>query len=389
MKRLCSLLLVVGVVWCDDFARLDEALPSNIDITSIAPVFDFDSDGCLPAAGISRNGDQNGGLSATGSVTGGCRFSNFLDLSNTVHRHACASSGGNTYCGHFYALYFVKDQLTSLGGGHRHDWEYAAIWTTNGAVTHGSYSAHGDLTTESASNIAFTNGHLKIVYHKEGVGSHAFRFSNSTEQAENPYGAFVTPTIISWYEMRGDNGWNSAVLRTLLTRYDYGGANLPMRDGSFISNLNEFSPDGYPTFASGDVGASNTGPALNFNSFVNRGTGLCLDLLEANAANGVNVLQYECHGGDNQRWTFDTEYNVIRSLIDPRYCLDHTADYANGSNVFVWWCHHGHEQTWTPNSDGSYRVAASQGFALDGEVATGNVVIWGSWGGENQKWNLS
>lgn len=59
-------------------------------------------------------------------------------------------------------------------------------------------SAHGDLTTESASNIAFTNGHLKIVYHKEGVGSHAFRFSNSTEQAENPYGAFVTPTIISW-----------------------------------------------------------------------------------------------------------------------------------------------------------------------------------------------
>src|SRR5262249_51207954 len=46
----------------NDFARLDEAPPLTIDVAATHPVFDFDTDGCLPSAGVSRTGAQNGGL---------------------------------------------------------------------------------------------------------------------------------------------------------------------------------------------------------------------------------------------------------------------------------------------------------------------------------------
>eukprot|EP00924_Labyrinthula_sp_SR-Ha-C_P014378 maker-scaffold_20-snap-gene-4.49-mRNA-1 protein AED:0.00 eAED:0.00 QI:218/1/1/1/1/1/2/90/247 len=231
-----------------DFPAWDKAVPSDIDVESIAPVFDMDGDGCLPAAAISRSGEQNGGLATSGSVGGDCRTSNFLDESNTYHRHTCTTSGGNTYCAHLYALYFEKDQLfDTFGGGHRHDIEDAAIWTTNGVVTHGSYSAHGDLFTDEAGNLGTQNGHLKFVYHKEGVGSHALRFSDSSEVAENAYGSFVTPPIISWFEATSESLTN-AEYRSLMNGFNFGSANLVITDSRFLNRVNEYRPEGYPQF---------------------------------------------------------------------------------------------------------------------------------------------
>src|SRR5262245_11938018 len=111
LLRCLLVLSLAPAARANDFPRLDEALPLTIDISATYPVFDFDGDGCLPSAGVSRAGQQNGGLKPTGSITGGCRASHFLDLSNTLHRHACVTSGPDTYCGHFYALYFLKDQV--------------------------------------------------------------------------------------------------------------------------------------------------------------------------------------------------------------------------------------------------------------------------------------
>lgn len=232
----------------DDFWRLDPAYPNDIDAYSIAPVFDFDGDGCLPSAGISRWGQQNGGLKPSGSIAGGCRNSDFLESSNTLHRHACKWQNDSNYCVHFYALYFLKDQVSDyFGGGHRHDWEHVAIWTINGQVSHGSYSAHGDLYTQPANELAFENGHLKIVYHKDGVLTHAFRFSSSNEWAENPYGVFVTPPLVSWYVVVGD--WvSNQDMRALLNTFDYGSASIPLKDSNFINNVNTARPAGFPAF---------------------------------------------------------------------------------------------------------------------------------------------
>jgi hypothetical protein len=48
-------LMLIGTARADDFPKLDEAIPGDF-VSDLAPVFDFDGDGCLPAAGISRGG---------------------------------------------------------------------------------------------------------------------------------------------------------------------------------------------------------------------------------------------------------------------------------------------------------------------------------------------
>lgn len=248
--------LAAAPAWADDFPALSAAWPANVQIAGTYPLFDFDTDGCLPSAGISRSGQQNGGLKTSGSITGGCRRTDFLDYANTLHRHACITSSGNVYCGHFYALYFLKDQTTSVGGGHRHDWEHVAIWTTNGAVTHGGYSAHGDLTNAAVSTLAVQNGHVRFVYHKDGALTHAMRFAGTTEAAaENPYGQWLTPAITNWATMTGD-GVSNATMRNLLNSFDYGSANIPLKDSNFLTNLNNYRPAGYPEFTAASLDAA-------------------------------------------------------------------------------------------------------------------------------------
>ncbi|CAH9067083.1 hypothetical protein PSECIP111854_04020 [Pseudoalteromonas sp. CIP111854] len=240
-------------VLANDFVALERALPPSYIINGTEPIFDFDGDGCLPSAGISRTGQQNSGLKTSGSLGGNCRDSQFLDSSNTVHRYACKNTSYGQHCAHFYALYFKKDQVFPyFGGGHRHDWEYAAIWTIDGVVTHGSFSAHGDLYTKPAHELPFENGHLKIVYHKDGILTHALRFAKYQEAAENDYQRFVTPNIISWYEMSGD-GLNNQALRDKLNQYNYGSATLPVKDSRFLNNVNRFKPPGYPMFEATDI----------------------------------------------------------------------------------------------------------------------------------------
>ncbi len=395
-KKYSAVLLSTVTTVCayaSDFARLDEALPTAVDAASIAPVFDFDGDGCLPSAGISRVGDRNGGLNPSGSLTGKCRAKNFLELSNTVHRYACIDSGGLTFCGHFYALYFEKDQLFSgINSGHRHDWEYAAVWTTDGVVTHGSYSAHGDLTTEVASTLPFENGHLKIVYHKDGVATHALRFAKTNEVAENPYRAFVTPTIVSWYEMVGD-GVGNQVMRDLLNAFDYGSANLPVTDGRFLSSLNEFKPAEYPDFNDASVFNSNPNPDADseYSQLVNNTSELCLDIDNAVMANGTNVMQWYCNDGSWQRWHFNPVSGLIRSQQNPTYCLDNSGDYENGANIIIWRCRtDNNNQRFTVNAEGSISVRVQPEQVIDGNGtgAGDNVTTWWNWGGSNQRWTL-
>ncbi|TMW58382.1 hypothetical protein Poli38472_009941 [Pythium oligandrum] len=247
---------LLSTVRGDDFPKLDAAPPKNIDISSITPVLDMDTDSCLPSAAISRSGQQNGGLKPTGKITGGCRRGDFMDFSNTYHRYACVNGNGNQYCGHFFAYYFLKDQaVPTFGGGHRHDLEQIGIWTVNGRVTHGGFSAHGKMENRPVDQIPQEGGRLKFVYHKDGVVTHAIRFGKTNEGAENPTGAFVVPTLVSWFTMKGDT-IDNAGLRNNLNSFDYGNANMPIKDNNFLSNLNKFRPSDFPEFTQESIDTS-------------------------------------------------------------------------------------------------------------------------------------
>lgn len=259
-STLLFIFMLINIVQAADFEKLDEAIPWAF-VTELAPVFDFDGDGCLPSAGISRNGQQNPGLKIGGSITGECRSPNFLDTSNTLHRYTCASKSGSIYCGHIYALYFEKDQaadavsnVIELGipkkYSHTHDWEYVAVWTKNGEIEYGSVSVHGHMHRNAASEIPRDkNGHMKVVYHKHGLRTHVMRFADMDEKASNPYHEFVTPTIISWDILYGD-GLDNRAMTDKLNSFNYGGGVIPCKDSNFLDTLNRFKPPPYPIFSS-------------------------------------------------------------------------------------------------------------------------------------------
>ncbi|EPF2929915.1 NPP1 family protein [Vibrio navarrensis] len=244
----------VPSTFSETFSKLQLALPGEINILGQEPIFDFDGDGCYPAAGISQQGFKNSGLATTGGIAEHCRATNFLSSSNTLHRYACTDFGGQTYCGHFYALYFEKDQVISFYDpiGHRHDWEHVAIWTKNGVITHASYSSHGQLKTKSVSEVETQGDHVKFVYHKDGGGTHAMRFAHGNETAENSYGYWVTPDIASWYQLKGSS-LNNASMRNLLNHFNYGKAVIPIKDNNFLTNLNRDKPSTYPNFNQYDI----------------------------------------------------------------------------------------------------------------------------------------
>ncbi|TMW61898.1 hypothetical protein Poli38472_010961 [Pythium oligandrum] len=232
---------------------LSTALPKNVDISDITPLFDFDTDSCYPSSAFNSQGELNKGLRLTGGVASGCRPTNFLDSSNTYHRYACLKTADNTsYCGHMFALYFEKDQVMPLFSilGHRHDFEHAIVWTTNGNVTHGSASTHGRSRTKRARKIPREGQHLKFVYHKASVLTHSMRFAMKHDvEAENSYGRFVLPSVVSWYTMHGNVSLDNEKMRTLVDHSTFGDAHHPELEGDFVRNLNKARPFDYPIFA--------------------------------------------------------------------------------------------------------------------------------------------
>jgi hypothetical protein len=321
---------VVGVSTCgaDPFDKL----PESIDGTAkeLAVVFDFDTDSCYPSPAVSRTGKQNGGLKASGPITGQCRGREQLTNSNTYYRKKCMSKESVTYCVHMYALYFMKDQSGRYPPrGHRHDWEFALLWTSNGELTHASYSAHGKVVTKPTAELHFDSGvvvyegndyaghsqvldvgrydvgklsigndrissvkvpsgwkvtlyqeagfwgatkaltadtralpdfnnrtssilverlkenTVKIVYHKDGQSTHAFRFAKKGEMAENDFKRWITPTLVDWQTMRSDNITNQE-LRQKFNQFNYSPAICPFNDTNFEREITKKPPGGYP-----------------------------------------------------------------------------------------------------------------------------------------------
>ncbi|MEH0420283.1 NPP1 family protein [Streptomyces sp. B21-083] len=215
------------------FAAILTALPANAATfqKKYMPMWDYDTDSCFPAAAVDASGKLNGGLDNTGSITGGCR-TNHLGKANTYSQGWCK----NGWCAYLYALYFEKDQ--TLAGadafGHRHDWESVVVFQKQGdeRPSYLSASRHGGYSTHPINEVPMDGNHVKIVYHKDGASTHAFRFAQWGETAE------------AW----GDGGWDMPALVTMenmdktprdqLWNSKWGKANFPLT-GNFQSNINK------------------------------------------------------------------------------------------------------------------------------------------------------
>ncbi|MFD3684515.1 NPP1 family protein [Nocardiopsis sp. NPDC058631] len=199
------------------------------------PAFDYDTDGCYSSPAIGSDGTIAGGLKTSGALNGNCRDQSDLDNTNSYSRSKCDASG---WCAYMYALYFEKDQTVHGCCGHRHDLEHVVVWVLDGEARHVSASAHGDYDTRPASEVLWEGTHPKIVYHKDGASTHAFRFAaGHDDPPENHYGVWQYPALVSWDHYPPG-------IREAFTSADYGSAQLDLRDGSFPGALDRAKPDG-------------------------------------------------------------------------------------------------------------------------------------------------
>ncbi len=252
----CRRLLCVGLATlltvCPCIAQHLEMLPeaSTPDMRRFAVFFDFDLDSCYPSSAISPGLVVNSGLSVNSydpSYVEGCRDEEQLTKANTYHRRAAITQNGNTYAVHMYALYFMKDKdlpAHQAEGvlGHRHDWEFAMIWTTNNAMTHAYVSQHsgGELQPISALYFdAWCPECVKVVYDKHGGLTHRMRFANKNEKAENHTRYWIKPPIVDWWRM-------SAALRSKLNAANFGQADCSVCDARFKYAISADPPAGYP-----------------------------------------------------------------------------------------------------------------------------------------------
>ncbi|MER6345143.1 ricin-type beta-trefoil lectin domain protein [Streptomyces sp. NPDC001532] len=116
--------------------------------------------------------------------------------------------------------------------------------------------------------------------------------------------------------------------------------------------------------------------------------GKCLDVDNAQTADGTKIQLWTCNSTGAQRWTLPGD-GTVRALGK---CLDVSdGGSADGTRVQLWTCNGTGAQTWQAQADGTVRNPRS-GKCLDASGGTWNdgtpVHLWTCHTGPNQKWTL-
>jgi hypothetical protein len=195
--------------------------------------------GCQSYPAVSATGQVGGGLSNSGTPSGGCDSA----------ANGQTYTRGAWYNGRFaimYAWYFPKDQIASgLNGGHRHDWESVVIWidnreyssffplpnilltelspaaNANPRVFGGAASGHGSY--KKTTNPQMRGNRLQVEYFTTFPTNHELQFTN---------------TLGGDFDMI-DYDTVSPAIKKAFNEYDWGSANCPFNQAHFLGNLAE------------------------------------------------------------------------------------------------------------------------------------------------------
>ncbi|GAB4001017.1 ricin-type beta-trefoil lectin domain protein [Glycomyces albus] len=131
---------------------------------------------------------------------------------------------------------------------------------------------------------------------------------------------------------------------------------------------------------------------------VNRNSGKCVDVVSGSTDDGAEIIQYDCHGGDNQQWLLQDVgggYYEIVSVASGK-CIDvDGVSTANNARIIQWTCNGGQNQQWELRDTGDGHVeivARHSGKCLDViDSSTANatrIQQYDCYGGANQEWSL-
>ncbi|MGW5617283.1 lectin [Streptomyces sp. NPDC003877] len=141
-----------------------------------------------------------------------------------------------------------------------------------------------------------------------------------------------------------------------------------------------FDVDEY-SFTTSGAGSERSGEVKGVNA-------KCLDVDNAQSADGTKVQLWTCNGSAAQKWTLPGD-GTLRALGK---CLDISGGAtADGTRIQLWTCNGTEAQRWAAQSGGDLRNPQS-GKCLDASGGTWNdgtaVHLWTCHGGPNQLWTL-
>ncbi|MFK0226267.1 ricin-type beta-trefoil lectin domain protein [Streptomyces sp. NPDC090303] len=161
--------------------------------------------------------------------------------------------------------------------------------------------------------------------------------------------------------------------------------------GAFASCLTQIYNSGLREASCADVNSSGA-PALfpvawddAYQPLRNQATGNCLDVNASESANGTAVLGWDCHGGRNQGWWYDSTRQTVHSQLTQDRCLDVPgAVYQAGKALIVWNCAGAANQKFVRDG-ATIRPGAATGLCLTQGAAKEPVRLQTCDGSANQK----
>lgn len=186
-------------------------------------------DSCYNVPAIGSDGSLNTGMdpceitAIQPDLSKGCREPGDLDNNNVYSRTRC----NNGWCAYMYGYYM---QLDGKGhcDGHRHDWEHVVVWTEGETIRYVAAGAHAGYDVRAIDDVMQDNGHPKIVYHKDGTSTHAFRFAkDGDDPPENAKGSWFYGTVVSYF------GFPNAELRDSMLTHDWEKGHIDFTDEKF------------------------------------------------------------------------------------------------------------------------------------------------------------
>ncbi|KZL79704.1 necrosis inducing protein, partial [Colletotrichum incanum] len=191
---------------------------------------DFDTDSCYNAPAIDSYGNLNfeKSICESPSIIGDCRDRSDLENNNVYSRARC----NDGWCAYMYGYYFEKDQIAGCLG-HMHDWEHVVVFVYENVPKYVSASAHGRYEMRAWKDLLVDGTHAKIVYHKDGSSTHAFRFAKAEDDLvqENHFGRWFYGDLVGW------NGFPSIAVRNKMTAKSWGSTKIDFKDERFRDSL--------------------------------------------------------------------------------------------------------------------------------------------------------
>ncbi|MEH0974581.1 ricin-type beta-trefoil lectin domain protein [Micromonospora sp. CPCC 205546] len=282
---------------------------------------------------------------------------------------------------------FNDPDMLEVGNGGMNDTEmrsHFALWSVMAAPL----MMGNDLRSANAATMAILKNQNLVAINQDPLGLQAVQVSNDG-----------TRRILAKRLTNGDvavalfnQGSSTTTIATTAAAIGKTGSSFTLRDAwtnSTSTTTGSISASvpahGTVVFRVSGGGTTDPPPPTTFR-LRSESAGRCLDVDNANTANGTGTLIWDCHGNANQQISQDGQ--TLRIL---GRCLDVPTSAANGTRVQIWDCNGGTNQQWTSNSNGTVSNVRFPSLCLDvnnGGTANGTaVILWSCHGDANQRWS--